>query len=152
MRISTKQRQQNEARIRAAIDRLLAGDIPPGGKCDVKTLALAATIDRAAFYGTRPYARLREENEARLKAIQQAGDIPDPREAQIARLKDENTALRHRLADRDTTITTLTDFQKHALARLAAQHDEITRLRTQNKRVATVHLLPAPALDAAPCT
>ena len=28
MRISTEQRQQNEARIRDAIDRLLAGDIP----------------------------------------------------------------------------------------------------------------------------
>jgi len=68
MRISTEQRQQNETRIRAAIDRLLAGDIPPGGKCDVKTLAREAAVDRAAFYGTRPYTRLREEFETRASA------------------------------------------------------------------------------------
>ena len=105
MRISADQRQQNEARIRAAIDRLLGGDIPPGGKCDIKTLAREAAVDRAAFYGTRPYAHLRKEFETRLLASQQAGDIPDRRDAQIARLKDENATLRQRLADHDTTIT-----------------------------------------------
>jgi hypothetical protein len=72
MRISVGQRQQNEARIWAAIDRLLAGDIPPGGKRDIKTLAREAAVDRAAFYGTRPYARPREEFEARLQARRQA--------------------------------------------------------------------------------
>ena len=148
MRISAGQRQQNEARIRAAIDRLLAGDIPPGGKCDIKTLAREAAVDRAAFYGTRPYARLREEFEARHQARQQAGDITDRREAQIARLKDEVTTLRQRLTDRDTTITMLNGFKDQALARLAAQHDEIARLRTQNKRAATVCLLPAPGTQA----
>jgi hypothetical protein len=147
MRISVEQRQQNEARIRAAIDRLLGGDIPPGGKCDVKTLALEAAVDRAAFYGTRPYAHLREEFETRLQARQQAGDIPDRRDAQITRLKDEITTLRQRLADRDTTIATLRDLKDQVLARLAAQHDEITRLRTQAKRAATVHLLPVPGTE-----
>lgn len=147
MRISAEQRQQNETRIRAAIDRLLRGDIPPGGKCDIKTLALEATVDRAAFYGSRPYAHLRKEFENRLQARQQAGDVPDRRDAQIARLKDEISALRQRLADRDTTITTLRGFRDQALARLAAQHDEITRLRTQNKRAATVRLLPAPGTE-----
>ncbi len=39
MRISTAQRAENENRIRTAMDRLLRGEIPPGGKCDVKTLA-----------------------------------------------------------------------------------------------------------------
>jgi hypothetical protein len=151
MRISTQQRQQNEARIRAAIDRLLAGDIPPGGKCDIKTLAREATVDRAAFYGARPYAHLREEFETRLKG-HQAGDLPDRRDAQIARLKDENTALRQRLAGHATTIAALNGFKDQALARLAAQHDEITRLRTQSKRAATVRLLPAPGPEAAPCT
>ena len=148
MRISAGQRQQNEARIRAAIDRLLAGDIPPSGKCDIKTLAREAGVDRAAFYGNRPYARLREEFEARIQARQQAGDITDRRDAQIARLKDEVTTLRQRLADRDATITTLNGFRDQALARLAAQHDEIARLRTQNKRAATVRLLPAPGTEA----
>jgi hypothetical protein len=39
MRITADQRAANEDRIRAAIDRLLRGEIPPGGRCDVKTLA-----------------------------------------------------------------------------------------------------------------
>jgi len=147
MRISTEQRQQNEARIRAAIDRLLSGDTPPGGKCDIKTLAREAAVDRAAFYGTRPYAHLREEFETRLQARQQAGDIPDRRDSQIARLKDEVATLRQRLADRDTAITNLRSFRDQALARLASQHDEITRLRTQNKRTAPVRLLPAPETE-----
>jgi hypothetical protein len=147
MRISASQRLRNEARIRAAIDRLLAGDIPSGGKCDIKTLAREAAVDRAAFYGTRPYAHLREEFEARLQARQQAGDVPDRRDAQIARLKDEVTTLRQRLADRDTTIATLNGSRDQALARLAAQHDEIVRLRTQTKRAATVRLLPAPGTE-----
>lgn len=150
MRISAEQRQQNEARIRAAIDRLLSGDIPPGGKRDIKTLARQAAVDRAAFYGTRPYAHLRKEFETRLLASQQAGDTPDRRDAQIARLKEENATLRQRLADHYTTIATLRSFRDQALARLAAQHDEITRLRTQNKRAATVRLLPTPVPETGP--
>ena len=68
MRISTAQRTENENRIRTTMDRFLRGEIPPGGKCDVKTLARESGIDRTAFYGDRPYARLREEFEARLAA------------------------------------------------------------------------------------
>nr|WTA00802.1 hypothetical protein OH820_33805 [Streptomyces sp. NBC_00857] len=37
MRISAAQRTENENRIRAAMDRLLRGEIPPGGRCDIKT-------------------------------------------------------------------------------------------------------------------
>jgi hypothetical protein len=37
--------------------------------------------------------------------------------------------LKQRLASADTTIGELTAFRTQALARLAAQHDEITRLR-----------------------
>ncbi|MGW1028515.1 hypothetical protein ACWD4J_33355 [Streptomyces sp. NPDC002577] len=54
MRISAAQRTENENRIRAAMDRLLRGEIPPGGRFDVKTLAREAGADRTAFYGTRP--------------------------------------------------------------------------------------------------
>lgn len=68
--------------------------IPPGGRCDIKTLAIEAAVDRTAFYGTRPYAHLREEFEPRLRALQQAGEVTDPREAQIARLKAEVTAIK----------------------------------------------------------
>jgi chromosome segregation ATPase len=105
-----------------------------------------------AFYGTRPYARLREEFETRLQARQQAGDLPDRRDAQIARLRDEITTLRQRLADRDNTITGLRDFKNRAVAQLAGQHDEINRLRSQNERAAKVRLLPARTSATEPCS
>ncbi|MGO4429864.1 hypothetical protein AB4Z54_66745, partial [Streptomyces sp. MCAF7] len=69
------------------MDRPLRGEMPPGGRCDIKTLASEAAVDRTAFYGTRPYAHLRAEFERRLNAMHEAGEIPDPREAQITRLK-----------------------------------------------------------------
>ncbi len=36
--LTRQQLADNEAKIRAAMSRLLGGDIPPGGKCDVMTL------------------------------------------------------------------------------------------------------------------
>ncbi|WP_202818873.1 hypothetical protein [Actinosynnema sp. ALI-1.44] len=69
MRITAAQRIHNENRVRAAMDRLLRGDIPPGGRCDIKTLAAEADVDRTAFYGTRPYAHLRVEFERRLQTL-----------------------------------------------------------------------------------
>jgi len=152
MRLSAEQRHQNESRIRAAMDRLLRGQIPPGGKCDVKTLASEAGVDRTAFYGSRPYARLREEFEARLATIRETGDLPDPREAQISKLKNEIASLKERLAHRDQTIGKLTGFRTEALARLAAQHDEITHLRQHADRTAKVRRLPARASATGPCS
>ena len=67
MRLSRQQLADNEAKIRTAMTRLLNGDIPPGGKCDIKTLAGTAGVDRTAFYGSRPYAYLRAEFEQRLR-------------------------------------------------------------------------------------
>ncbi|GAA2657684.1 hypothetical protein [Streptomyces vastus] len=144
MRISAAQRTENENRIRAAMDRLLRGEMPPGGKCDIKTLANEAAVDRTAFYGTRPYARLRVEFERRVQALQDAGEIPDPREAQITRLKAEITKLRERLAQSEQTIEELTDFRGQALARLAAQHEEIIRLREAVVGTTQVSHLPPP--------
>ncbi|HET8658255.1 MAG TPA: hypothetical protein VFM55_04555 [Micromonosporaceae bacterium] len=129
MRISAQQRQHNETRIRAAMDRLLRGDIPAGGGCDVKTLAREAGVDRTAFYGARPYVHLREEFEQRLQALRDAGEVIDHRTVQITRLKAEVDALKRRLSKRDQTIEALADFKTEALSRLAAQHDGITRLR-----------------------
>lgn len=144
MRISAVQRAENENRIRAAMDRLLRGEIPPGGKCDIKTLASDAAVDRTAFYGTRPYSHLRIEFERRLQALQGAGEIPDPREAQISRLKAENIKLKERLARSDQTIDELTDFRSQTLARLAAQHDEIVHLRESAAGTSRVSHLPVP--------
>ena len=145
MRLSRQQLADNEAKIRSAMARLLDGDIPPGGKCDIKTLAGEAGVDRTAFYGSRPYARLRTEFEQRLKELLDAGERPDPRDAQAARLKDEITRLKERLAHSDATISELAGFRDQALSRLAAQHDEITRLRQEVQLAARIRRLPVPA-------
>lgn len=143
MRLTPEQRHHNETKIRAAMDRLLLGDLPPGGRCDIKTLARESDIDRTAFYGTRPYAHLREEFEARLAATLEAGDTPDPRDAQITRLKAEITTLKERLTRREESIQALTDFRDQALSRLAEQHDEILHLRRQADRDTRIRRLPA---------
>jgi len=145
MRLSRQQLADNEAKIREAMSRLLNGGIPPGGKCDIKTLAGEAGVDRTAFYGSRPYAHLRTEFEQRLEQLRNAGDRPDPRDAQIARLKDEITRLKEHLAQSDATISELTGFRSQALARLTAQHHEITRLRREAHLAAAVRRLPIPA-------
>jgi hypothetical protein len=143
MRISAAQRAQNENHVRAAMDRLLRGEIPPDGNCDVKTLAREAGVDRTAFYGNRPYAHLRAEFERRLQQLQHAGQTPDPKVAQIERLKADVDKLNDRLAQANSTIEELSDFRTQALARLAAQHDEILRLRAAAARNANVTRLSA---------
>ena len=128
MPLSAAQREQTEKNIRAAIDRLLAGHIPADGGCDAKTLAREAGISRAALYRTYPH--LKEQFERDVAAATAAGGPPDPRDAQIARLKAENAALKTRCAGQDQAITALQDQRTLALSRLTAQHDEIQRLRT----------------------
>ncbi|GGN91056.1 hypothetical protein GCM10011579_087570 [Streptomyces albiflavescens] len=76
--------------------------------------------------------------------MHEAGEIPDPREAQIARLKAENAKLRERLAQSEQTIDELSDFRGQALARLAAQHKEIVRLRAAAVGTTQVRRLLAP--------
>jgi hypothetical protein len=152
MRITAAQRTANENRIRAAMDRLLRGEIPPGGRCDVRTLAVETGVDRTAFYGNRPYAHLRAEFERRLRTLQQAGEQPDPRDAQITRLKNEITALKYRLTKATSTIAELSEFQTQALARLTAQHDEISRLRTAATSASRVSRLPQRAATIGSCS
>ncbi|WP_169317327.1 hypothetical protein [Actinacidiphila oryziradicis] len=95
-----------------------------------------------AFYGARPYARLRTEFERRLQSLQQTAEIPDPPEAQIARLKAEITALTERLAPSESAVGEGTDFRGQALARLAAQHEEIVHLCETVAAVSRVTHLP----------
>jgi hypothetical protein len=142
MRISAAQRIQKENRIRAAMDRLPRGEIPPGGSCDISTLAREAGVDRTAFYGNRPYTHLRAEFEHRLRQLQDTGQKPDPRTVQIERLKAEADKLRSSLAQANSAIEELTDFRTQALARIAAQHDEILRLRAAADPNANVARLP----------
>jgi hypothetical protein len=91
--------------------RLLRGEVPPGGNCDIMTLVREAGIDRTAFYGNRPYAHLRTEFEDRLRQVQQTDQTPDPRIAQITRLKADIDRLKERLAKADRTRADLTDFR-----------------------------------------
>src|ERR1035437_1194771 len=107
MPVPDDKRQQAEQRIRVAAAALLAGDIPAGGRCDISTLARQAGVARATPYRGHP----------------------DPRDAQIARLKAGNAALKTRCAGQDQAITALQDQRALALSRLAAQYDEIQRLR-----------------------
>jgi hypothetical protein len=142
-RIAQQTRQHNEAAIRAAMDRMLHGEIPPGGGCDLKTLAQQAGVPRTGFYGKSgrpgPYQHLAEEFERRLRSIQAAGETTDRRDAQIARLKADNDRLRQRLADQESLTSELSTFKAQAVSQLTAQHAEIQRLRTH--RLAAVREL-----------
>ena len=113
---SAAQRIQNENAIRAAMDRLLRGEIPPGGSgsCDITTLAREASASTAppstATGPTR--AHLRTEFEHRLEQLRHAGQAPDPKTAQIERLKAEVDKLRTALVQASSTIEQLTDFRQ----------------------------------------
>ncbi|WP_338484598.1 hypothetical protein VM636_13825 [Streptomyces sp. SCSIO 75703] len=150
-RISEEIRIRNEEAIRAAADRLLRGELPPGGKCDLSTLATEAGVTRTAFYPKKnrdgtvrpgPYQHLAEEFERRLKLLQDSGTVIDPRVAQIQRLKDKNAKLEERLKDQNTEIDELKEFQQLALSRIAAQHLEIERLRAEKAAGEKIANLP----------
>ncbi len=127
MPVPDDKRQQAEHRIRVAAAALLAGDIPDGGRCDITTLARQAGVSRATLY--RSYPHLKQQFEHDMAATVASGGHPDPRDAQITRLKAELAALKTRCAGQDQAITALEDQRTLALSRLAAQHDEIQRLR-----------------------
>lgn len=160
-RLTAADKARNEAAIRAAIERLLSGDLPPGGKADIKALAAEAGVTRTGFYPKKnrdgtvrpgPYQHLAEEFERRLAALYEAGVIPDPRVAQIERLKTTVADLRERISKRDRTIAELKDFKALAVSRLLAQHEEILRLRQQSTAAAAgkVRTLPSSESREAP--
>lgn len=158
-RISDSDRARNEEAIRAAMDRLLRGELPPGGKCDLKTLALESSVTRTGFYpkknrdGTTrpgPYQHLAQEFERRFVALQEAGAIVDPRAAQIERLKAQVAELKERVTKRDETLAELSAFKTLAISQIAAQHAEIERLREQSAASANVRRLPAARSGTAP--
>ncbi|MEY9840505.1 hypothetical protein [Streptacidiphilus sp. EB103A] len=137
-RISDDARGRNEGAIRAAMDRLLRGELPQAGKCDLKTLAAEAGVTRTGFYPKKnrdgssrpgPYQHLAEEFERRLAVLQAAGQVLDPREGQIERLKGEVAELKERVEKRDAELAELKAFRTTAISRLAAQQAEIVRLR-----------------------
>jgi predicted nucleic acid-binding Zn-ribbon protein len=64
---------------------------------------------------------------------------------EVTRLKGEIARLKERLAQSEGTISELSDFRGRALARLAAQHAEITRLRQEARLAASIRRLPVPS-------
>ncbi|MFD6802569.1 hypothetical protein [Streptomyces cyaneofuscatus] len=151
-RLTEDDKARNETAIRAAMEQILSGNLPPGGKADLKTLASLAGVTRTGFYtkknhdGTpRPgaYQHLAEEFGRRVRQLQDAGAIVDPRFAQIERLKAHNTELRERVTKRDKEIAELSAFRTLAVSRLAAQHAEIERLRKQATSGENVRQLPS---------
>jgi len=127
VRVPDAQRREAEQRIRAAGAALLAGNIPPGGHCDITTLARQAGVSRATLY--RSYPDLKQQFEQQIAQAAAGGQHPDPRDAQIAALKARNHRLQQRLDASQSATTSLLKFQQLALSRLAAQHQEIARLR-----------------------
>ncbi|MFF9901877.1 hypothetical protein ACF1HU_00460 [Streptomyces olivaceus] len=142
MALSTEQRDQVERRIRAGIDRLLSGQIPPGGACDIKTLAREAGISRAALY--RTWGHLKDEFEQRRAAARAAGQQPDLREARIARLRERNQRLTTKLAQTCTELGELKESHRIALSALAAKGDELQRIRRQLSTLGNSSPTPAP--------
>ncbi|MER6046412.1 hypothetical protein ABT168_02840 [Streptomyces sp. NPDC001793] len=110
--------------------------------CKAKGLRPAGSAPVVEWTGS--YAHLRVEFERWVQALQDAGEIPNPREDRIARLKEEITKLRERLARSEQEVDELTDFRGQALARLAAQHEEIVRLRESVAGTSRVSRPPAP--------
>ncbi|MFF0400167.1 hypothetical protein ACFYSJ_31155 [Streptomyces sp. NPDC005248] len=138
-RLNAQDKASNEAAVRAAMEQILRGDLPPGAKADLKTLAQLSGVTRTGFYAKRnrdgtsrpgAYQHLAEEFTARVQALQDAGEIIDPRVAQLERLKKQNAELTDRVVRRDAEVARLTEFRALAISRLAAQYDEIERLRS----------------------
>ena len=98
--------------------------------------------DRQGNQRPGPYQHLAEEFQRRLDNLRATEAVPDPREGQIARLKDENTKLRERIQECDARIEELTQFKDRALSQLAAQHQEILRLRRAADSPDNIHNLP----------
>ncbi|MFJ5680281.1 hypothetical protein [Streptomyces sp. NPDC093097] len=134
-------RRARGVRSRCREDRLLSGQIPPGGACDAKTLAREAGISRASLY--RTWSHLKDEFEQRRAAARAAGQQPDPKEVRIARLRELNQRLTGILARTNTEFTVLKEHHRLLLSVLATKDDELERFRRELSTFAGRHAVPA---------
>jgi hypothetical protein len=127
------------------MDRLLRGDLLPGGKCDVKTLTRESGIDRTTFYGNRPYAHLREEFETHLATIRQTKSSPDSRDAQADRLKAEIATLKDVLSNGTRpSATSLFSTTRHCLGSPPSTRKSPGYVDAPTERARSAGYRPAP--------
>ena len=158
-RISDSDRARNEDAIRAAMDRILRGELPPAASATSRPwLPRPASPGPASTRrrtGTAPPVRAPTSTSPRsssgaLWLCSEAGEIVDPRAAQIERLKAQVAELKDRVTKRDEALAELTAFKTLAVSRIAAQHAEIERLREQAAALGNVRHLPAARSGTAP--
>ncbi len=89
-----------------------------------------------------PYQHLAEEFERRLKVLQEAGKIVDPRDAPDRQAQGRERGPARAPAARNGRIEELTEFQTLTLSRLAAQHAEVERSRKRLTDSGNVRQLP----------
>ncbi|PXX60398.1 hypothetical protein DFR70_110240 [Nocardia tenerifensis] len=112
-------------------------------------------MSRTGFYPKNgvdgPYQHLATEFNRRRELHEHNNTHgPDSRDTEISRLQHENTRLRVRIAEKDSAIEELTTFKTLSISRLAAQHDEITRLRITAASQTNLGSRPASANDSRP--
>ncbi|MEL5957958.1 hypothetical protein AADR41_24895 [Streptomyces sp. CLV115] len=125
------------------MDQLMAGDVPEGLWCNIKSLSILAAVPRATLYRTYPH--IKEEFENRLGRAREVTGEPDPRVAQIDRLKAEVADLKERLSRAKQEASAAAEFKTLALSRLSEQHDEIQRLRAALEGSGNIRTLPVGA-------
>lgn len=125
-------RSQVENRIRAAIQTLLADEIPIGMNRDITSLCALAGVPRATMYRTYPHLKaIFEEQRSHLQDATPATNTgADTRQ----KISPENDRLQLKLAAMTDKIHQLEYFKSTALSRLAAQHEEILRLRSHHTK------------------
>ncbi|WP_205328664.1 hypothetical protein [Glycomyces sp. YM15] len=136
--MSSDRQAQAERRLREAMAQLLGGDVPEGMKCDVTSLCTLSGVPRSTFYRTFPHVRA--DFEEQLERHHASGSQPDPRVAQVERLKQEVVGLRRRLSQKKSEVIELQAFRANALSQIAAQHEEILALRRPPTDVALPRL------------
>ncbi|MBG0741171.1 hypothetical protein IV500_17520 [Paeniglutamicibacter antarcticus] len=121
-------RSQVENRIRAAIQTLLADEIPPGMNRDITSLCALAGVPRATVYRTYPHLKAIFEEQ---RSHQQ--DTATNTDAEThQKIPFEKDRLQLKLTAMTTKVHELEHFKSTALSRLAAQHEEILRLRSHH--------------------
>lgn len=120
-------RLQAEERIRAAIKTLLGGEVPPGMNRDITSLCALSVVPRATMYRTYPH--LKAEFEEQRSRLYETASSPVHKAERHQELQSEKDRLQRKLAEMTSKVHELEDFKSTALSRLAAQHEEILRLR-----------------------